>query len=687
MKKKGLFQTLMSVLLVVCLGMTACSENVDMDSRYVFNKKTVMEYLLAHEDYSEYCNLLKISTLSNMTSTTLDKLLLARGHYTVFAPTNQAIQDYLDTLAANDIIDKASWDGFRSEKDRDSIRQIIVFNSVIDTGDDREALYTSDFPTEQDAEILYPNMNDRKLMVHYGNNSEILINDCLIDDRNYDMVMSNGIIHSMHSVISPSQMTLVDFYNKSIAEKIEGYYVASLLLKAVGMEDTLKLYIDNKFEQLSKENKLVNAYRYGTAKHRYIAFTYFAETDEFWSRTLGKPALDITIEDVVEYLESQNIYPEAKRDNDYTSEDNLLNQFVTYHLLPQRLNTDRLVRHYNEVGYNPGTKSFGAVVYDYFTTMGKPRVLKTYQASHEAGPFLNRFPVLDNGRKGNYKEISCDPDKEGIHIGDPNITARNSIRNAIIYPLDQLLVYSEDVRKCFRGERLRFDTTVLSPEIINNDHQYMNVDYYPEDQYAYLQNVTLRRGTVFNHEEALNEYQGDFMPAKGNVDMTIKMPPVPMAGIYEVRCMQNACDNRTIYQFYWGTDPDRLVSVGLPIDFRMGGLTMFARGAERPSGMGWQADVEGDDDYCAQIDRFLRAKDYMKAPQYFCWGQGGASPMRSDAGFLRRILLRQYMSPDEQYYLRLKSCIDDAERFLVLDFFEYAAKEVYDNPEKPEDIW
>lgn len=84
-----------------------------------------------------------------MTSTTLDKLLLARGHYTVFAPTNQAIQDYLDTLAANDIIDKASWDGFRSEKDRDSIRQIIVFNSVIDTGDDREALYTSNFPTEQ----------------------------------------------------------------------------------------------------------------------------------------------------------------------------------------------------------------------------------------------------------------------------------------------------------------------------------------------------------------------------------------------------------------------------------------------------------------------------------------------------------------------------------------------------------
>ena len=668
--------------------LVGCSENVDTDSRYVFNKKTVMEYLSSHEEYSKYCELLKILPLSDRTATTFDKLLAARGHYTVFAPKNEAIQAFLDTLAANDVIDNASWDGFRSEKDRDSIRRIIVFNSVIDTGDDKAALFTSDFPTEQNAEIIYPNMNERKLMVRYGNDSEIYVNECLVDDKEYDMEFLNGVIHSMHSVISPSQSTLADYIKKVVSEKQEGYYVACLLANAVGLNDTLNVYEDYTFERLYKEGKLPTIYkRVSTADHRYVNFTYFAETDEFWTRTLGKPALDITIEDVVEYLKNQNIYPEAKRDNDYKSEDNLLNQFVTYHFLPQKLNTDRLVRHYNEVGYNPTTKAFGAVVYDYFTTMGKPRVLKTYQASYEAGAFLNRFPNLDNGRKGTYKELSCDPDKEGVHIGDAEHKVNNAIRNAIIYPLDKLLVYSEDVRRCFRGERLRFDTTVLSPEIINNDHQYKTVEYYTEDDYPYLTNVTLRRGTVFNHEEAVNEYQGDFMPATGNVDMTIKMPPVPTAGIYEVRCMQNAYHNRSIFQFYWGTDPDRLVSVGLPIDFRMGGQTMYVRGVERPSGMGWEPDVEDDEDYCAQIDRFLRAKDYMKSPKYFCNSPGSSSPTRDNETFLRRILLRQYMSPDEQYYLRLKSCIDDPDRFLVLDFFEYVAKEVFDNPEKPEDIW
>ena len=162
------------VLFFVSLAfLVGCSENVDTDSRYVFNKKTVMEYLSSHEEYSEYCELLKILPLSDRTATTFDKLLAARGHYTVFAPKNEAIQAFLDTLAANDVIDNASWDGFRSEKDRDSIRRIIVFNSVIDTGDDKAALFTSDFPTEQNAEIIYPNMNERNLMVRYGNDSEI----------------------------------------------------------------------------------------------------------------------------------------------------------------------------------------------------------------------------------------------------------------------------------------------------------------------------------------------------------------------------------------------------------------------------------------------------------------------------------------------------------------------------------
>ena len=53
---------------------------------------------------------------------------------------------------------------------------------------------------------------------------------------------------------------------------------------------------------------------------------------------------------------------------------------------------------------------------------------------------------------------------------------------------------------------------------------------------------------------------------------------------------------------------------------------------------------------------------------------------------LRQIISRKFMSPDETYYLTFKNVLD-APKELYLDYFEIVAKEVYDNPETPEDIW
>lgn len=45
------------------------------------------------------------------------------------------------------------------------------------------------------------------------------------------------------------------------------------------------------------------------------------------------------------------------------------------------------------------------------------------------------------------------------------------------------------------------------------------------------------------------------------------------------------------------------------------------------------------------------------------------------------------MDPDETYYIRFKTVMDDPTRYFYMDYLEYAAKEVYDNPVEPEDIW
>ena len=45
------------------------------------------------------------------------------------------------------------------------------------------------------------------------------------------------------------------------------------------------------------------------------------------------------------------------------------------------------------------------------------------------------------------------------------------------------------------------------------------------------------------------------------------------------------------------------------------------------------------------------------------------------------------MSADEVYYLRFKTVQDLLSKQLFLDYIEWCPKEVYDNPETPEDVW
>ena len=106
--KKLVFGFILSVFTLTFAG---CSEEIDESTRFVFHDPVITEYLSKHEEYSEYNKLLKAVPLSDLSETTAWQLLSARGHYTVFAPTNEAIQEYLDTLAANGLfLTGPSWD-------------------------------------------------------------------------------------------------------------------------------------------------------------------------------------------------------------------------------------------------------------------------------------------------------------------------------------------------------------------------------------------------------------------------------------------------------------------------------------------------------------------------------------------------------------------------------------------------
>ena len=178
-----------TLILFGMFAIIACKETVDTSARYVFNTNTVLSYLEKHEEYSEYVDLMNRVKVSEMSESSVAQLMSARGHYTVFAPTNEAIHNYLLQLVDEELITSPSWDAFTDSAKLDSIRRIIICNSIIDGGD--EVFYeTANFPVADNSEISISNMNGRKLTVHYVENepdSIYIDGDCPINIRNRDI--------------------------------------------------------------------------------------------------------------------------------------------------------------------------------------------------------------------------------------------------------------------------------------------------------------------------------------------------------------------------------------------------------------------------------------------------------------------------------------------------------------------
>ena len=292
MMKKRLF---FIPFLLAAMMLWNCTETVDTSARYVFKGNTISDYLSKNSQFSEYCRLLNEVNVSKVSETRVFQLLSARGHFTVFAPTNDAIQAYLDTLVADGVIEYPSWEAFDDSVELDSIRRVIVLNSIIDSGDDEEAYQTWDLPVRSGWEMVRTNMNDRKLSVYYTDQpDDILINGLWpINYVNRDMRMLNGVIHQMDEVVAPRTITAADYLWEIVKEKREGYLVMARAIEACGLLDTLRAWRDEAYETLRLTGVItdldnINSMGFADSgrayapEHRLIGFTIFAELDSFW---------------------------------------------------------------------------------------------------------------------------------------------------------------------------------------------------------------------------------------------------------------------------------------------------------------------------------------------------------------------------------------------------------------------
>lgn len=719
-----------------------CKEEIDTSARFTLTEYTVLSYLESDSIYSEYVKLIHQVPVSSQSASTVAQLLSARGKYTCFAPDNQAIQDYLDTLQAKGIISHADWESFPNERTLDSVRKIIVLNSIIDGSRNGEIYEVGDISSKDDNdELATANLNDRKIYkTSIPQTDSIFINGvALIDLNNRDVETINGRVHQVHAVIAPSNDTMSDLFRQWIAENKHGFLVASKLILAAGLSDTLSKTRDDVWEQLYLTKQVKDLPNHPTEpdqpgsmpEHRKYGFTIFAETDNVWEAELGKAAADITVEDVKDFLIAKGAYPDATTDNNFKDENNIINQFITYHILPEKLSRDKLVIHYNERGYYWQTNGqrYTIPVYEYYTTMGKRRLLKIFESADREGIYLNCFPILRNGRgkyspeqlnvddyheSGEYREVGSShamyPDENtGILINYETEEGANheNLINGCIYPIDRFLVYTENVRKRLSGERIRIDMAAMFPEFINNDIR-RPMSYYPSGatftkaipvNYRYLEDCQIMEGTLFYYFGAFgrswSNYQMDEFNIIGKYEITMRLPPVPTKGHYEIRFgVSSGSSVRSMCQVYFGDNLNYLPAAGIPMDLRIGFVRHRFRSSTQTSNFGYATE----DDYKAElkysmeeqdeITKSLRARGFMKGPKYFHCGASTSASLGIECEWVtRRIMVSADMDPDKTYYIRFKNVLNDEQLQFFTDYLEFVSKDVYDNPVEPEDYW
>lgn len=673
---------------------TSCTENIDDSDLYTFTGEMMTDHFKNNpEVFGDYYTLLQRVRPSKRSESTMAQLLEARGHYTCFAPTNEAIEFYIDSVKNLGMTETTDLTLIP-----DSIAEPIVFNTIIDN-QSAEAYASTDFSV---GALSMTNMNDRYINISYGNDSVsgstviyVNTNSQIIQK---DIEVENGYIHKINKVLSPSTATIGELIEVTANTQYFGH-----LLKITKWDATLQLYKDAEYEE--RDEILIEPKRSASngghwegiyPEHRYFGFTVFTELDSVFQQKLGGfETYQDFLTKLTDYIkENANYGDDTSYGTDYDNPNNAINQFVAYHILPERLIWSRMVIFSNEKGFcntspNDGS-SFSTNVWEYYETMDAHRRSMKITGIR-SGKRINRHSTYN---LSTYKEKEVDI--PGINIHPTNGSYDNNAMNGYYYPIDDILLWTEKVQKKVLNERQRYDICSLLPELMTNNcrrtgdsqHRawYFLGDYFEttnggsgcmlnvsdETDLCYLTN------TMNAHSGGWLNYQADEFNISGTYDFVMKLPPVPNTGTYEIRYGMNNNSVRGMAQIYLGTNPNNLPAVGIPIDLRTGA-------SDNSKSIGWSSDADlGNDDAIEENEKMLRNNDYMKGPKYFY-----PSATQSGREFplcLRRIIYRGQLEEGKTYYIRFKSVLESSSTEFFYDYLEFVPKTVY-NGDEAEDKW
>lgn len=699
MKKNKFFNGRLSGVFAFCLMLGAlisfnsCTENIDDSNFAIKTELTITDYLEQNPEYSDIKAIFDKVKLGNKEfASSISSVLSARGNYTVFVPTNEAVRAYVMSLTGSEDYNTLSAEDL----------QHVAYSCVIDNVDD-PAYESPEFPKAGTFGLA--NLSDRLLTCDWDEETdEYIINGNAVVVK-ADIEATNGMIHQVNAVIAPSQETVADLILRG-----DNTRIMAALLKATHWADSMTLDRDLVYDEVERNEKEAFSGvwdNFPVQQSRYYGYTVFVETDDVFQQWgIPAPIVETVNEEVVVTNEAEivkAVYDKATATygsevaDDYTNAKNALHRFVAYHVLPAKIAYNRFVHHLNEFNYDPGsdykepqTTNLAVNVWDYYTTMGQQRgLLKVTQtADGENGIYINRVSKHDTE---NYAEIShATGEGLNIMISPTNGENTNDAKNGFYYPINAVLLYGNTAREKLGSERMRIDVTTMLPEMLSNNIRANEYRYLPTGYFDNIFNESVDTRIFYlqcgwgNSAFSWNDYQGDEFLFAGMYDFTLKLPPVPVDQTYEVRMGVAHNQWRGMAQVYFGDNPQNLLPAGLPIDMR--------QGANNNPAIPLIRDVE-DEAVNMENDKNLRNQGIMKAPNYFTTcGTKGQNPCREywvnnpQWPTVRHIIATQRMEPGKTYYLRFKSALEDRNAQFFVDYFEIVPSQVYNGTE-PEDIW
>ena len=666
---------------VVLTAFTACKEDIDESNLYTFTVETIEDYLANRsEQFSSFNYILgRIG---------YDKILSAYGTYTCFAPNNDAVTQYIDSLYADETNKDLPHNGMTArglEGLTDSLCQDIALFHLLNT------------------KVLGVNMGNgmtiKTLLGRDINTSIDSISGQVVISRaalvtSMDNELENGVLHEINHVITRSNLLV----SGEMESHPDLFTLFSQALKVTGLADSLTL------QQKVDIREVTNETTYWVPEKCELGYTVFAETDEVFKANGINNIDDMAAYAAKQYggcAEAGSGWYDYARNNkisistgsDYENPWNTLNMFVRYHLVQYKVPWNKLVYDYNQVSK--------VTLCEYYETMLPYTLIKLTRNSGKR--LLNRWTangsltdrVAELGTNAMHAVLF-----EGVELEGQN--SQVAAANGYIHPLKGLLVYNADVPQGALNERLRFDDTSLLGEMMSNGIRGMRVAEikahvdggefsrvrFPSNYFDHL--------TVYNGDDtqlrylapddgAWSNYEGDEFLCVGAYDFAMRLPPVP-DGTYELRIGYTANGARGMLQFYLGRSNDQTAMEALDIPLDMRFVPANNSDGTPDTRTGWCLWTVTDD-RGVESDNNMHNLGYMRGPLYYTLGPGGSTVARSNREDLRRIIAKQSFEQGE-YWLRFKTVLpDNTGAQFHLDYIEFCPENVYNNTIYAEDMY